>query len=251
MNAMQMNAMQMRDMKSVEGLRGACRRALLSACLLMLPFAAPAQERCDKQPVAPERIEMVGRDMLINGLESTVTAVTLPGSSQDVSAAFRDFWSREDVPAKGRSLGASLALSALDGDCFYLLQLPRQSTAEAVRGILSVTRLTPRARQHQIRAEQVALPAGGRTLSDIESRDIRQTGRTWVLDVPGRGKEGMEAYQRRLAGEGWRLVAQAPAYALDGSNAVNGHALAMQRGKISARRGVLPTAAPRAGPSSM
>ncbi len=188
-----------------------------------------AYASCDKRPVVPERVELIGRDMLVNGLETTVTALTMRGTPETVSAAFREFWVQEGAPAKGRPQAAGLALSAIDGECFYLLQLPRHSVNGTVKGIFSATSLRG-SRQNRVRATDIALPDSIRTMADVESRDFRQVGRTWVLDVPGRGRDSASAYKQKLVEQGWRVISDTPAYALDGTAAVNGYALAMQRG---------------------
>src|ERR1700709_2136946 len=100
------------------------RCGLLAAALLC---HQPAAAACTQQPVKAARIEVVGRDMLIDGVPASVYRMEFAGSAADVSDEFRAFWTRERVPAQGRRELSGLLLSALDGPCHYVLQTAPQA----------------------------------------------------------------------------------------------------------------------------
>lgn len=192
--------------------------------------AARADTACSKQPVKPERTQAVGRDMIVNGVPMSILRMEFAGSPEDVSTEFRQFWTREQVAAKGRRGPSGLLLSALDGTCFYLLTIPSQPAESKTGGLLSVTRVGNEAANHQIPDSAVSLPVGSRTVTDIESRDPGQAGRTWLVDLSGRSAENAATYRRQLKEQGWSNIAQSPVYRLDSSGQVVGGTVVMQRG---------------------
>src|SRR5262249_31774644 len=78
----------------------------------LLPVAAVAE--CDRRPVPPERIQVIGRDLLVNGVPTAIYGLEFAQSADLVSDAFRAFWAREGVPAKARLESSGLLLTALD-----------------------------------------------------------------------------------------------------------------------------------------
>lgn len=206
-------------------------RRLLAALLFgaVLP-QVHARATCDKIPVVPARVRMIAGDMLVNGLRSTLSEQTFAASYQEVVQAFRAFWTMAQVPARERTVGTMTMLSALDRDCFYLLQLHRGMPGSQVSGMFSVTKLRTGDANHGTPVIRVPLPERGRTAFDVESRDPTLTGHTWVMTMPGGARANAVRYRATLIEQGWREIAETPAYALDGTRAVRGHALALQRG---------------------
>ncbi|SDJ50347.1 hypothetical protein SAMN04487926_15621 [Paraburkholderia steynii] len=207
---------------------------ILSICAIVLslmPLQAVASgQACDRQSVHAERVQMIGRDMLVNGVPTSVYGMEFDGTPDDVSDAFRTYWTRAHVPATGRRDASGTLLAALDGMCHYVLVIPPRVEGSRTKGLMSVMRLDGADAAHRIGASTVPLPQGARAVSDVESRDGRQTGRTWLLEVNGDTKDNAQRYARRLQEAGWRIVAQAPALRLDGSQRAMGDVLAMQRG---------------------
>jgi len=189
-----------------------------------------AGQACDRQPVHAERVQMIGRDMLVNGVPASVYGLEFDGTPDDVSNAFRAFWTRSHVPATGRRDASGMLLAALDGMCHYVLVIAPRVEGSRTKGLMSVMRLDGTGAAHRIGASTVPLPEGASAVSDVESRDGRQTGRTWLLEVSGATQDNAQRYARRLQEAGWRVVAQAPALRLDGSQRAMGDVLAMQRG---------------------
>jgi hypothetical protein len=195
--------------------------------------AAVAGTACDKTPVAPQRSEAIGRDMIVNGVPVSVVGMQFDGTVDDVSKAFRAFWTAENAPAKGRSTASGLMLSAVDGNCLYLLNLPLQQERAHTRGLMSVIRLGTGEANLKIPDSAIPLPEEGKVLSDVESRDRGQTGRTWLLDIPGEARWNAQRYLNRLALQGWINVGREPEYQSVGTRSPQGKAFAMQRGKDS------------------
>ena len=204
--------------------RGAC---LASA---LVTGAAVAGVACDKKPVQPLSTQAIGRDMIVNGVPTSVVGMQFAGAPADVSKAFRDFWTREGVPAKGQPDSSGLLLSALDGQCLYVLSIPPQPQGDSTRGLLSVLRLGDSQVVHRIPDSAVPLPEDGKVVSDVESRDPGQTGRTWLLDVPGEARWNAQRYRNSLTMRGWLSVGRQPDYQSTGGARAQGTAFAMQRG---------------------
>ncbi|WJF91760.1 hypothetical protein QS306_16960 [Paraburkholderia bonniea] len=195
-----------------------------------LSTAALADSACDKRPVKAERTEVFGQNLLVNGVPTTVLGQTFAGSPEEVIAEFRAFWRKQQVPAMGRRNASGMLLSALDTSCHYVLTIPLKATGGRTKGILSVTRLGGEAPRRQIPDRAVPLPDSAHVISDVESHDPAQAGRTWLIQLPGQAAGNAERYQARLAAQGWSTVAQAPSYKLDGSQRVVGRMAMMQRG---------------------
>ncbi|ACC73457.1 hypothetical protein PPMP20_16195 [Paraburkholderia phymatum] len=203
----------------------------LAATAMPPPLQAMAAgPACDRQPVHATHVQVIGRDMLIEGVPASVYRMTFSGTSADVSSEFGAFWTQAHVPATERRDASGVLLAALDGACHYVLVMPSREDGETTQGLLSVMRLDGAGATHRVDALLVPLPEGARTVSDIESRDGRQAGRTWLLDMSGETKDNAQRYARRLQQAGWRVVAQMPAPRLGGSQRATGHVLAMQRG---------------------
>jgi hypothetical protein len=208
--------------------RGVC----IGSALLFVGNAV-AGNACNKTPVQPQSVQAIGRDMIVNGVPTSVVGMQFAGTTEDVSKAFREFWILEDVPAKGRSNASGLLLSALDDQCLYILSIPPQNEGDHTRGLMSVVRLGSDQANHRIPDSAIPLPEESAILSDVESHDPDQTGRTWLLDMPGDPQWNAQRYRNTLAARGWVNVARQPDYRSTGTRAAQGTAFAMQHGADS------------------
>jgi hypothetical protein len=207
--------------------RGAC---LAGALIAGIPVADAA---CNKMPVQPQGTVAIGRDMIVNGVPASVTGMQFAGAVDDVSNAFRDFWRREDVPAKGLPSSSGWLLSALDGQCLYVLSIAPQQPGERTRGLMSVIRLGGGQSEHRLPDAAVPLPEDGKVVSDVESRDPGQTGRTWQLDILGDARWNAQRYRNHLATRGWVSVGHQPDYRSSGAASAQDTAFAMRHGSDS------------------
>jgi hypothetical protein len=212
--------------------RGTCRASALVSGIL-IAGAALAGTACNKTPVPPQSTQAIGRDMIVNGVPTSVVGMQFAGTTDDVSQAFRDFWTGEGVPAKGQRNSSGLLLSALDGQCLYVLSIPPQAAADHTRGLMSVIRLGSGQAGRRLPDSAVPLPENGQVVSDIESRDPGQTGRTWLLDIPGEARWNAQRYRNSLAVRGWVSVGRQPDYQFTGAAHAEGRAFAMQHGSDS------------------
>jgi hypothetical protein len=208
--------------------RGAC----VAGALIWSVSAVFADSACNKTPVPTQSTQAFGRDMIVNGVPTSLVGMQFAGTPGDVSDAFREFWIREDVPAKGKSDSSGLLLSALDGSCLYVLSIPGGQNTAYTRGLMSVIRLGNKQADHRIPDSSMPLPEDSKVLSDIESRDSGQTGRTWTLDMPGEPRWNAQRYRNSLAMRGWMNVGRQPDYQSSGST-IQGTAFAMQHGSDS------------------
>ncbi|ASL46594.1 hypothetical protein bAD24_III04350 [Burkholderia sp. AD24] len=192
-----------------------------------------ADPACNKTPVPAQSTQVFGRDMIVNGVPTSIVGVQYAGTIDDVSKAFRAYWTREDVPAKGQTSASGVLLSALDGHCLYVLSLPPQPEGCCARGLLSVIRLDSSQPIHRIADATVPLPEDSRVLSDIESRDPGQTGRTWLLEMPGDARWNAQRYRDTLAAQGWRSLGRQPDYQSSRASSAQSTAFAMQLGRES------------------
>lgn len=196
----------------------------------LISGATFADTACNRQPVQPQSVQAVGQDMIVNGVPTSIVGVEFAGTPNDVSKEFREFWTGEAVPAKWQNGPSGMLISALDGTCLYVLTIAPQRNAARTRGTLSVIRLGTESARHQLPDSVVSLPRGGSTVSDVESRDQGQTGRTWLIEMRGDARENALQYRNELAGQGWSSVGRAPDHQSGPSHRPQGTAFAMQRG---------------------
>lgn len=209
-------------------LRGTCLAgALLVSCDTAFASA------CNKTPVQPSSVQAFGRDMVVNGVPTSLTGAEFPGTPEDVSRAFRDFWTREDVPAHGRTDSSGTMLSALDDRCLYVINIPAGQTGDRTRGLISVVQVGADPGKHLLPDAVVPLPEEGSVMSDVESRDPEQIGRTWVIGLSGDAQWNAQRYRNRLAAQGWSAIGRQPDVRSRDLRETRASAFSMQRGRDS------------------
>jgi hypothetical protein len=213
------------------------RGALAAWICTALPAAA---NECDRQPVRAASVQAIGSDMVVNGSAMAVRAVTFDAPADEVAREFRAYWKREELPSQALSGKRGLTMSALDGICQYVLEMPAGQNGAPSRGVMSVMRLDGSV-HHAIPSSVAVLP-GGAIRSDVESRDPDKVGRMWVIDLAGQAHGNASRYRDALARSGWTALAPQPGYEWSGTNAPK-YGLAMQKGRyqldaaFSAQRG--------------
>lgn len=200
----------------------------LFTCAL-LSSVAMADTACNKRPVKAEHVQVIGRDMIVNGVPTSMLGLEFAGTAADVSNEFQDFWKQEGVPAKVQQGPSGRFLSALDDTCSYVLTIPAQPEDAPIKGMLSVISLTGETVHHQVPDSAVPLPDGGKVISDIESHDPGQVGRTWLITLGGRAADNAQRYRNKLTGQGWVSAAQVPTYQRSASQQVKSGSVVMQR----------------------
>ncbi len=208
------------------------RDAWLLLALALPAHAALAQSAadCRRQPLAPARAHVVGDDMVVNGMPTRILAVQFGEPAEAVSEAWRRYWTRESVPARAQSVSGQYVLSAIEGECHYVLSLePARTPDGRTAGLFSASRMATVAPRQSL--AEIGVPLAAKVMSDVESRDRGLRGRTLVLRLPGRAQAARERYASDMRARGWTSLAQMPAPATDGSGRTEGHTLAMQRGQ--------------------
>ncbi|TDA47470.1 hypothetical protein [Burkholderia pyrrocinia] len=201
----------------------------IAAAALCTPFATWAASLCDRVPVRAASAQVVGEDMIANGLPMTVVAVQFDESPARVANAFHDYWKRDGIVALELTGPRGTTLSAYDGVCQYVVEIPVGQQRDRTHAVASAMRFDKSGVRHTLSADDAVLP-GGNVLSDVESRDPLQVGRTWVIELGGMPDDGAMQYGDELRRHGWKVVAAAAAPEFGGSDS-NGYALAVQKGK--------------------
>jgi len=207
-------------------------RLALLAAMLLNALPAFADEACGKIPVTPEKAEWLGRDLVINGMQTDAAMMTFDASTDTISSQFRAFWQKEGAAARAIDTGHELLLSAIDKTCSYTLDVPVHANSP-VTGLFSAARLsndTP-ALPRALQPSAYPLPEG-ETVLDMVSHDSGSDARTVQMKLHDSSPErAAQSYAQRLVQQGWREVAQGSAMQ-PRSAAASGYALAMQKGGL-------------------
>jgi hypothetical protein len=187
-----------------------------------------AEVTCKRQPVQTQSVQAIGRDMVVNGVATSIVGVQMAGSPDDASREFREFWAREGIRTKIQDDPSGRLLSALDEWCLYVLDIPHQPDGMHTRGLMSVAKLGGEPVTHRIPDDAVPLPFEGKTISDVESRDAGQTGRTWMIEMPGGARWNAQQYRSLLTAKGWSGVGIQPTLQFESGQSVSATAFAMQ-----------------------
>jgi hypothetical protein len=168
--------------------------------------------------------------MIVNGVPTSILGVDFNGKPDDASKQFRAFWVAEGVPTKIQHEPSGLLLSALDEHCLYILNIPPQPDDAHTRALMSVVKLGTDPVRHQLPDSAVPLPESGKTVSDVESHDPGQTGRTRIIELPGDARWNAQRYRNLLTQQGWSNIGRQPAYQSGMGQSTSGTAYAMQHG---------------------
>ena len=171
--------------------------------------------------------------MIVNGVPTSILGLDFTGTPDDVSKQFRAFWVDEGVPAKIQRGPSGLLLSALDEHCLYILNIPPQPDDAHTRALMSVIKLGTEPVRRQLPDSAVPLPESAKTVSDVESHDPGQTGRTWIIELPGDARWNAQQYRNLLAQQGWSSIGQQPSYQSGMGQSTPDTAFSMQHGSDS------------------
>ncbi|WP_043421222.1 hypothetical protein [Cupriavidus basilensis] len=222
---------------------GRCGRArILRALLAALAFAAGAAgmpgsalaansaSTCERMPVKPARAAWIGEDTLVDGMPMSVLAVYFKQSVPEVVSAYRAYWDEQALPVRGARNKLGWLLTATDGDCSYVLQLPDGTGADGMaRGVFSAMRLRKADLPPVVGSRFMPLPQGGRVVSDVVSRDPLTVARTVVMELGGSPRRARENFLAELQAAGWRSLSDAAALKLPGRPATGAFAAALQK----------------------
>jgi len=208
------------------------RLACLLAAVAIVPhaYAASATDACSRPPLKPDAAAWLGEDTQVNGMPVAVASVSYKDSANEVARRYRAYWDDAGVASRALRSRKGWMITALEGECSYVLQLPEQPGMRGMTsGLFSVMRLRQADLPDPVGARAMPLPPGGKVLSDVVSRDPMAMGRTVVLDLDGSARGTHQQYLARLRADGWRLLSDAAAPRLSGRPSPEGYATALQK----------------------
>jgi hypothetical protein len=202
--------------------------AAIGCVLASAATAAFADSTCGEMPVTGQKVEWVGRDMVINGTPTQAALISFNLSSNQVADDFTQYWQQRGVATHRMHDKTMLLVSALSAQCSYTMELPLNQLAP-VRGLYSVMQLgEAKTLPRMLRPSNYPLPAGQIVL-DMTSSDAGTIARTVQMTLPQASSQQASAdYAARLTREGWHTISGGPAVARANS-APFGYALAMQK----------------------
>jgi hypothetical protein len=204
------------------------RLAALGGMLAAATVPAFADGTCGDMPVTGQKVEWVGRDMVINGTPTQAALISFNLTSEQVADAFTQYWQQRGVATHRMHDKTMLLVSALSAQCSYTMELPLNQSAP-VRGLYSVMQLgDAKTLPRTLRPSNYPLPAG-QILLDMTSSDAGTTARTVQMSLPQASAQQASAdYAARLKRDGWHTISGGPAVGRPNS-APFGYALAMQK----------------------
>lgn len=186
----------------------------LCALLALLPFArsvdaASAIDICSRKPPKPDVASWLGEDMMVNGMQVSVAAVSYRDNAVDVAQRYRAQWDEAGVASRALRNREGWLITAVEGECSYTLQLPEQPSGNGTTsGLFSAMRIRRVDLPRQVDAASMPLPSGGKVILDVMSRDPMVVGRTVVVELDGSARSARERYLSSLQTNGWRLLSE-------------------------------------------
>lgn len=195
-------------------------------------WAASATDACTRKPLKPDAAAWLAEDTIVNGQPVAVATVSYRQGTAEVARRYREYWNEAGVPSRALRSAKGWLITAIEDECSYVLQLPEQG-GRTTTGLFSAMRLRRADLPQPVDARAMPLPAGGRVMSDVVSRDPMAVARTVVVELDGStARRAHDQYVAGLQDGGWRVLAdaQAPRIAGGGTDRVaGGYAVAMQK----------------------
>lgn len=209
--------------------------ALLSAIALlsaagMAHAASSAASQCSRMPVRPDAGAWVSQDTLVDGMPLAVMTVSYRDTPAEVVRRYRAYWDDVGIPSRGLRSTKGWIVTATDGECSYVLQMPVQpGPGGMAAGVYSAMRLRHSDTPTDIASAALPLPLGGKILSDVVSRDPMSVARTVVVKLGGSPARARAIYIANLQAAGWRVLSDAKALAKASGAAGRGYGMALQK----------------------
>jgi hypothetical protein len=189
--------------------------------LLLLPIAAIAGSSFP-QPPLPENIEIdpVAKRIVYNGLEMRASVFRSPQPAAEIIAFYEKAW-------KGRvvidALGDTTVVGHGDGDYFTSVRVAADGAGS--KGEIGIVNVGS-APKHFEPGKGLPKPMGSKVFNDIAYPDDPVPARTVALRNGLSAKQNAAFFRERLAGEGWKPVA-------DNACAQRGCVLGFERGSAN------------------
>jgi hypothetical protein len=155
--------------------------------------------RCAEFPAPEGRLEMVAKDMQINGVPMTIKELWSKQAPQTVLQFYRQRWARNRVGTFEYPLDGWQAIATIDGRCFYTVQV--QPDGQGTRALLGVSAR----REVSTRDPGSGFPkmSGSRVFNDIDHRDGVKTARTVMLANEFSPSTNATFYRNAFTTDGW------------------------------------------------
>ncbi len=170
--------------------------------LLLLPIAASAGSSFPPPPL-PENIEIepVAKRIVYNGLEMRASVFRSPQPAVEIIAFYQKAWKGRVVT---NVLGDTTVIGHGDGDYFTSVRVGADGAgSKGEIGIVDVGS----APKHFEPGKGLPKPMGSKVFNDIAYPDDPVPARTVALSNGLSAKQNATFFRERLAGEGWKPVA--------------------------------------------
>jgi hypothetical protein len=171
-------------------------------------------------------VTLVGSNMRINGINSTVQRFTTKDSIEDVLQFYHDEWStpRGDEPGYTvTNVNPPWSVISRIEDGFLMTVQVQPASNGGSAGFLSLSRL-PKGNRSPKLGKDFPTMRGSHTLNEVLSKDPGQSGRTMLLGNKHDIQSNVAFYRGRFKNDGW---------AFDMDRSVGGvtHVLALRKGR--------------------
>jgi hypothetical protein len=192
--------------------------------------ASSAASQCARMPVRPDVGAWVSQDTVVDGMPLAVMTVGYRDTPDGVVRRYKAYWDESGIPSRGLRNKKGWLVTATDGECSYVLQMPAQPDPRGMAtGVYSAMRLRQAEIPTDVGSTALPLPLGGKVLSDVVSRDPMAVARTVVVQLRGSAARARESYIANLEAAGWRVLSNAKALGKTGSASGRGYGMALQK----------------------
>lgn len=212
-------------------IKAAFLAALGSLCLAGAAHAASsAASQCARMPVRPDVGAWISQDTMVDGMPLAVMTVSYRNTPAEVVRRYKAYWDDAGIPSRGLRNTKGWLVTATDGECSYVLQMPAQPDPRGMAaGVYSAMRLRHADTPTDVGSTALPLPLGGKVLSDVVSRDPMAVGRTVVVQLSGSAARARDSYITNLQAAGWRVLTNAKALGKASSASGRGYGMALQK----------------------
>ncbi|MCO5396868.1 hypothetical protein [Ralstonia soli] len=192
--------------------------------------ASSAATQCARMPARPDAGAWVSQDTVVDGMPLAVMTVSYRGTPTEVVRRYKAYWDDAGIPSRGLRNKKGWIITATDGECSYVLQMPTQPDPRGMAsGVYSAMRLRHADAPADVGSAALPLPLGGKVLSDVVSRDPMAVGRTVVVQLSGSAARARDVYVANLQAAGWRVLTNTKALGKGGSASGRGYGMALQK----------------------
>lgn len=192
--------------------------------------ASSAASQCARMPLRPDVGAWISQDTVVDGMPLAVMTVSYRNTPGDVVRRYKAYWDDAGIPSRGVHNHKGWIVTATDGECSYVLQMPAQPDPRGMAaGVYSAMRLRKTDTPTDVGSAALPLPLGGKVLSDVVSRDPMAVGRTVVVQLSGSAARARDSYLANVQAAGWRVLSSAQALGKSTGTGRRGYGMALQK----------------------